>query len=75
MRILDITEPDWCNYHFKVSTRYMCTGVNQLPKASTREAQNGMAKFRLQRRDVSHDLDMSEEQVPIVERRVNCKVE
>jgi hypothetical protein len=27
VKILDISEPDWCSYLFKVSTKYMCTGV------------------------------------------------
>ena len=50
-RILDISEPDWCSYLFKVSTKYMCTGVAQLPKASHRV--NGGAASRLQRKDVA----------------------
>jgi len=50
-RVLDISEPDWCSYLFKVSTKYMCTGVAQLPKASHRV--NGGAASRLQRKDVA----------------------
>lgn len=76
LRVLDISELDWCHYHFKVSTRYMCTGVTQLPKASIRKNAAGGARSRLQRSDVDLSLDtLDEGHAPVLKRKVRCKVQ
>ena len=34
--IVDVAEPDWCDYQIRIATKYMCTKLSSLPKASTR---------------------------------------
>ena len=36
MSVIDISEPDYCEYLFKVSTRFMCAAGTQFSKASWR---------------------------------------
>ena len=36
MKIIDIMEPNYCEYHLKVTSKYMCAKLRTLPKASTR---------------------------------------
>lgn len=75
LKILDISEPSWCTYLFKVSTKYMCTGVAQLPKSSSREGSDLVsARSRTQRNDVQLGLDVMGQDgyVPIVKRKVRC---
>ena len=36
MAVIDISEPDYCEYLFKVSTRFMCAAGTQFRKASTK---------------------------------------
>lgn len=36
LKIIDIMEPDYCQYHIKISSKYMCAKLKTLPKASTR---------------------------------------
>ena len=75
LKILDISEPDWCTYLFKVSTKYMCTGITQLPKSSTRAGTDAVsARSRLQRNSTQLGLDVMGEDgyVPLVKRKVRC---
>ena len=36
MAVIDISEPDYCEYLFKVSTRFMCAAGTQFNKASSK---------------------------------------
>ena len=55
MRIVDISEPQWCNYEIKVQTKYMCSAGMQMPKISSKfEAYSGLLK------DQAEDLAMDE---------------
>ena len=36
MAVIDISEPDYCEYLFKVSTRFMCAAGTQFRRASTK---------------------------------------
>ena len=36
LKIIDIMEPSFCNYAIRVTTKYMCSKMKTLPKASTR---------------------------------------
>ena len=36
MSVIDISEPDYCEYLFKVSTRFMCAAGTQFRKASVK---------------------------------------
>jgi hypothetical protein len=72
IKILDISEPDWCSYLFKVSTKYMCTGIAHLPKASSREG--ALASSRKQRNEVALQLDKTDGFAPVLKRKVRCRV-
>ncbi len=36
MSVIDISEPDYCEYLFKVSTKFMCAAGTQFRKASVK---------------------------------------
>lgn len=38
--ILDVSEPDWCDYQIRISTKYMCAKLKSLPRASQRALRN-----------------------------------
>lgn len=36
MKVLDISEPDFCTYQIKLATKYLCSAGSQLPKISAK---------------------------------------
>ena len=63
--VLDISEPDYCEYLFKVSTRFMCAAGTQFRKASTR-----LHSGNNEQRPVV-DLDAGPH---TLHKRINCKM-
>jgi len=63
--VLDISEPDYCEYLIKVSTRFMCAAGTQFRKASTR-LHSGTNEQR-----PALDLDVGPH---TLQKRMNCKM-
>jgi hypothetical protein len=40
LKILDISEPDFCTYQIKLATKYLCSAGSLMPKISTKFDQN-----------------------------------
>lgn len=67
MSVIDISEPDYCEYLFKVSTRFMCAAGTQFNKASS----NLHASSPLEAARPALNLDAGHH---TVQKQINCKV-
>jgi hypothetical protein len=36
LRIIDLSEPDFCTYQIKLATKYLCRAGSQMPKISSK---------------------------------------
>ena len=68
--VLDISEPDYCEYLIKVSTRFMCAAGTQFRKASSRLHTGGSNSFSDSFKP-ELDLDAGGH---TVHKNMNCKI-
>ena len=68
MKVLDISEPDFCTYQIKVATKYLCNAGAQMPKISSR-----FDPLRMNLRDKNAELVMDEKN-KTQRRMIDCKI-
>lgn len=67
MKIIDISEPDFCTYQIKLATKYLCNAGSQMPKIST--------KFDFGRNEPKDKKVLAmDEDMKTQRRKLDCKI-